>query len=144
MSLKKLGKSLKKKRKNKPPNYRNLAIKQAKALVRKKANYTCEKCGRSKAQGYKTDGAHIIPVSECGLLAADPYDIICMCVRCHTFGGKAAHQYPHEFVKWFDIKFPGRHEKLKKINMVVAPIKDYQWKEIYDKLKEEFNNLMEE
>lgn len=87
-------------------------IELAKRIAKEKANYICEKCGRSKMQGWRMHGAHIIPV-EFGNTAADPDNILCLCAKCHSIGRESAHENPLEFSRWFEKKIPGRYDRLR-------------------------------
>jgi hypothetical protein len=123
---------------------KELAIDEAKLLVKIQHNYTCEKCGKSKPQ-VQIHGAHIMPVTYAGT-AALPENILCLCAGCHSMGPKCAHQNQHEFVYWMDAKFPGRYLKMKKIAIDYSknPYPKKDWVEIRanlkNKIKEEHGN----
>ena len=46
--------------------------------------------------------------------------------------------HPDEFIKWIDKNYPGRLERLQKVFISNVTYKQYQFEELYEKLKEEF------
>ena len=117
--------------------YRKKCIELAKKISKERANYICEKCGRSKKQGWQMHGAHIIPVNYSGT-CADPYNILCLCAACHSIGGKSAHQNPVEFSRWLDNRFPDRYDKLW---LIANSINKIDWIGLEIKLKIELNEI---
>ena len=115
--------------------FKKKSIELAKKIAKDRANWTCEKCGRSKRQGWQLHGSHIIPV-EYGNTAAMPENILCLCASCHSMGRDSAHENPVPFSRWLETKFPGRYDKLWLIARDVKPIRPSEWKEKYEKLKE--------
>lgn len=122
-------------------NLKDLAVDEAKLLVKLQHDYTCEKCNRAKPE-VAIHGAHIMPVTYAGT-AADPENILCLCAGCHSMGPKSAHQQPHEFVYWMDEKFPGRYQKMKdRANEYSRnPIPKKDWQEIRENLKQQIKEL---
>lgn len=123
--------------KTKTKNYKKLAITLAKTIAKQRANYICEKCYRSRQQGWAMHGAHIMPVTYAAT-AADPHNIICLCASCHSMGPKSSHQNPIDFGRWFDEKYPGRYDSLR--HKALAHAKNtarINWQKIYEDLKED-------
>ena len=115
---------------------RKKAIELAKKIAKERDNYICQKCGKTKDET-QIQGSHIIPVKAGGLIAADPENIIALCAGCHKWKGDSWHEAPKE-QQWFDIKYPGLYDKLKKRHEV-RPIKKWEWEEVVEKLKKEWN-----
>lgn len=90
------------------------AVNEAKKIAKLRDGYVCRKCTRSRAQGWQIHGAHIVPVGY-GATAANPENIIALCAMCHSMGKTSAHDHPHEFVRWYDEKYPGEYDRLWKI-----------------------------
>jgi 5-methylcytosine-specific restriction endonuclease McrA len=114
----------------KKKDYKKLAIKKAKTIAKERAGYVCEKCGRSKEEGWQIHGAHIIPVRY-GHTAANPDNIISLCGKCHSLGRESAHENPTVFTHWLDAKYPGRADEMWKL---AQPTDKVDWKEIYENL----------
>lgn len=110
------------------------AIELAKKIAKERDNYTCQRCSRSKAQGYKIDGSHILSVKY-GLTAANPDNIIALCSQCHTGAADSWHDSPLTQPEWFNKKFPGLKDRLWKLAYPSRPIKEWEWKEILLELK---------
>jgi hypothetical protein len=107
------------------------AIKEAKTLVKMRQHYTCEKCGKPG-----NHGAHIMPVTYAGT-CADPDNLLCLCSSCHSVGPKSAHQNPHDFVRWFEERWPGRYDVLReKANEYTRHPVQIDWKELTKELRE--------
>lgn len=117
-------------------NYKAKAVTAAKALSRKRGY--CEWCGvvpslqenkkgqvRMKPQ---LQGAHILP-EEYHQTCADPENILCLCASCHKFAKGSWHKSPMEAAEWFNDKFPGRYDRLKR-KLKSARIED--WKRVYE------------
>ena len=120
--------------------FKKKSIELAKKIAKDKASWKCEKCGRTKKQGWKMDGAHIIPV-EYGLTCANPENILCLCATCHRLGRNAAHENPVPFTRWLEETFPGRYDKLWEIARKSRPIYDSEWKETFKNLKIQWKAL---
>jgi 5-methylcytosine-specific restriction endonuclease McrA len=116
---------------------RQKCIELAKKIAKKRDNYTCQRCGVDRTIR-QIHGAHIIPVSARGTIAANPDNIIALCARCHKTGSDAWHQAPLA-QDWFHAKFPGRYEYLRSIHEV-RPVKKHEWLEIYRSLRSQINN----
>jgi hypothetical protein len=110
-------------------------VELAKKIVRSKG--FCEKCGRTKQQGWQIHAAHILPVNYANTCAMT-LNIIPLCASCHSVGRKSAHQNPHEFVVWFDQKYPGRYQLL---NSIAQGNKKNDWSMIYIGLKLEWEMI---
>jgi 5-methylcytosine-specific restriction endonuclease McrA len=120
-------------------NYRNESIELAKKIAKKRDDYTCQRCLK-KAPNVQIHGSHIIPVSARGVVVADPDDIIALCAGCHKMSSSSWHEAPLEQT-WFHDKFPGRYDRLKKKHDN-RPVKQWEWKKIYEDLKYIYNNLI--
>lgn len=112
---------------------RKKCIELAKKIAKERDNYTCQKCGASKPN-VQIQGAHLLPVTY-GLTAADPENILALCSGCHMWKASSWHQSPLENSEWFQTKFPGRYERLKKKATPSRPIKEAEWQEILANLK---------
>lgn len=114
------------------------AVKLAKDIVKKRNDYTCERCGRSKAQGWQLHGAHVIPVGY-DMTAADPENLLCLCAKCHSLGRDSAHDNPVEFSRWYNEKYPDKFEELRKKAYEYSqnPFPKIQWEDVIEELKEE-------
>jgi len=112
---------------------RKKAIELAKKIAKERDNYTCQKCGRSKKQGWKIDGCHILSVRY-GLTAANPKNIIALCTQCHTGAADSWHESPMQ-QDWFHEKFPGLRDELLKIALPTRPIKKWEWGETLNNLR---------
>ena len=109
--------------------YRKKCVGQAKQKVKEKAGYKCERCGRSKANGYVMHGSHVFPEGTYKSMSAEEDNIICLCYLCHFMFW---HKSPHEASRWFDEKWPGRYKKLQKqaqeIKIINWELKYKSWK----------------
>lgn len=76
-------------------------------LVKRRDNYTCQRCGRTEAQGYKIDAAHILPKGKYPLMQFVLDNIIALCFVCHEWWhGKS------EGLDWFKAKWPERWTRI--------------------------------
>ena len=128
-------------KKKTPKDY---AVDEAKLYVKILANWTCEKCGKTKYES-QMHGAHIMPVTYSGT-AAEPFNLLCLCAGCHSMGAKSAHQNPVEFTRWLEEAFPGRYDKMKEMayNYSKNPRPKRDWIEIRKQLKSMVKKLKEE
>jgi len=120
--------------------FKKKSIELAKKIVKDRAGWKCEKCGRTKKQGWQMHGAHIIPVeysNTCCLVE----NIICLCAKDHSMGRDSAHEHPLLFSEWFNKKYPGRYDKLWEIAREVRPIYSSEWEERYNELKKISHSL---
>lgn len=113
------------------------AVDEAKLIAKLRAGYKCEKCPKTKEDGWQMHGAHIIPVGYNGT-AADPDNILCLCATCHSMGKDSSHQNPIPFSNWFNEKFPGRYDELWQIawGYTQNPRPKKDWIQIRKDLKE--------
>lgn len=93
------------------PSSKSKAVDLAKKIAKVRDGFVCQKCGRSKAQGWQMHGAHIMPETWAAT-AADPDNILTLCARCHSMGGESAHQNPIQFGRWFDEHYPGLYDQM--------------------------------
>ena len=118
--------------------YRKKATEIAKKIVKELANYTCERCYKSKKKGSKIDGAHILSTGAYPEMSCVLLNILCLCSSCHSFGKNSWHHNPVDAVKWFNKKYPGRYNKLIKISQTRTNI-DYKME--YEQLTEYYNKI---
>lgn len=114
-------------------------VELAKLISKERANWTCEKCNKSKANGYTMHGAHIIPVTY-ARTAALPKNILCLCAACHSMGPNCAHEDRVGFGLWFNKKFgEKRYTDLKYMAMEYSknPFPKIDWKLLRKELKDE-------
>lgn len=76
-----------------------------KEIVRKRDDYTCQKCGK-KVEGSNCHVSHVIPVSAGNRLAFDPLNMKILCYHDHI---NWWHKNPIESSAWFEKKFPDRY-----------------------------------
>lgn len=127
-----------KKKKQKPKYtqiwYRKKAIEIAKKIAIARDGGTCQRCGRNKQSGYQIHGSHIFSVGAHPTISAEPDNIKALCSTCHSPGFKGSwHEDPAASIKWFDEKFPGRRDRLVKLEQEMLGKVD--WKEKYETLK---------
>jgi len=91
-------------------------------LVKLRAGYVCEHCGSEKIM----QGHHIISSTNWNL-RFDEENGICLCRYCHIFWLK---QFPTDYVKWLNEKWPGRVERLE-LRRNQKPKHDYTLLKIY-------------
>lgn len=97
-----------------------------KDYVKKRDNYTCQKCGK-KVDGTNCHASHVIPVSRSGYLQFDPLN---MKVLCHHDHINWWHKNPVEAGKWFTDKFPDRWEYLESMHKQrLKPMKSWELEE---------------
>jgi len=73
-------------------------------LVKHRDNYTCQKCGRTREQGYKIDAAHIRPKGRYSLMQFMLDNILALCFNCHDgWWHKSSEGLP-----WFKETYPDR------------------------------------
>ncbi len=112
--------------KRKSPTYwRKKCVAWAKEQAKKRDNYTCQYCHKTKAQGWQMHGSHILPEGSYPLMSADPRNILCLCAEHHVAGMSAYmgnsrepswHGDPLFFASWFNKKYPGLEKELREIN----------------------------
>lgn len=118
------------------------SIMLAKAVAKERDGYVCQKCGRSREQGWAIHGAHIMPVSWSGT-AADPENIIALCAKCHSMGRESAHEDPIGFSSWFNERYPGLYDRMheKAIKYSANPFPKIDWVETIKDLKKQLDNI---
>ena len=117
--------SLKKKAKKHSNSYwRKKCVERAKIEAKERDSYTCKRCGRSKANGYKIDASHIFPEGRYHGMSAMVENIDAMCSQCHIWW----HESPAESGAWFKAKFPERYKKLKAFSLKTLQV---DWKNEY-------------
>ena len=92
-----------------------------KAYVKKRDNYTCQKCEK-KIEGSNCQASHVFPVSSGNRLAFDPMNIKVLCCHCHL---NWWHKNPTQSGVWFRRKFPERYKYLDERKHEIV-----KWKEI--------------
>lgn len=108
---------LRKKGKNPEEQTRKKCVEIAKRLVRIKANFTCEYCGK-KEPNVRTHGSHTYSEGIYKSMSADLDNILCLCYTHHLGGYMQVkepswHKNPIEMVNWFEEKYPERALELK-------------------------------
>lgn len=133
-------KKVKKKKDHTQSWYRLKAVEIAKLIAKERDKYTCQKCGATKDSGYQIHGSHIFSEGAHRTLSADPDNIKALCAKCHspTFKG-SWHEDPAN-QQWFDIKFPGRKERLLKKERELLGTQD--WKKVLQELKEFYKSII--
>ena len=114
---------------------RKKCVKLAKDIVKKKANYTCEKCTRNKDQ-VQQQGSHIYPEGRYRSMSADIDNILCLCAGCHMWSSDSWHENPLESAEWFHQKYPARYELLKERSRSMPVCDLYYWEQKLKELKE--------
>lgn len=79
-----------------------------KAQVKKRDNYTCQRCGKY-VEGSECQASHVIPVSHGNALAFDPLNMKVLCTHCHLHWW---HKNPIKAAEWFKERFPERYQYL--------------------------------
>lgn len=74
-------------------------------LVLARDGYKCVRCGSTK----KLQASHVLSKGRYQRLRFDLLNVVTMCLACHFFFW---HKSPLEAFRWFDQKYPGRHELL--------------------------------
>ena len=72
-------------------------MKLVKASIKKRDNYTCQRCGK-QVEGSNCQASHIIPVSAGNALAFDEENIIVLCYHDHL---NFWHKNPLLASEWF-------------------------------------------
>lgn len=108
------------------------AVTLAKEIARRQG--VCVKCGSTTRQLH---GAHIFPVRY-GNTAADPNNIISLCAYCHVYAKDSWHESPLENWEWFNQKFPGKYEELRK---KAYSLNKPDYLAIYQSLKETYGRV---
>jgi hypothetical protein len=72
--------------------------------IKNQALGVCEKCGSARL----LQSAHILSKGPYPRIRFEPYNLMALCGGCHVFW----HQRPKEALLWFEIKWPGRYERL--------------------------------
>jgi 5-methylcytosine-specific restriction endonuclease McrA len=106
--------------------------KLVKDYVKKRDNYTCQKCDK-KVSGTNCHASHVIPVSSGNVLAFDPLNMKVLCYHHHI---NWWHKNPIESGEWFKKKFPERWEYLNKKKNEEVHWKEFDYLEMIKKFKE--------
>jgi len=114
------------------------AVELAKKIAKERDGYQCQKCYRSRDQGWQIHGAHIVPVSF-DKTAANLRNIIALCAACHSMGKYSAHDNPTDFSAWLETMYPGLSEELRAeaYEYDTNPFPKIDWVEEYERLKDE-------
>ena len=102
--------------------HRKKCVARAKEEAKKRAGYKCEKCGRSKEQGYQMHGSHIYPESIYKSMSAEVSNILCLCALCHWDW----HENPLAAADWFKKKYPELAKKLSIQSQIIEPSKNWE------------------
>lgn len=104
--------------------------KLVKDYVKKRDNYTCQRCGLV-LEGVNCHASHVIPVSRSGYLQFDPMNMKVLCYHDHI---NWWHKHPIEAGKWYTDTFPERWEYLSKLH--IQRLKPYNEAELLEKIAE--------
>jgi len=113
--------------------HRKKCVEWAKTEAKKKAGYKCEKCGRTKTQGYQMHGSHIYPEGVYKSMSADVDNILCLCAIDHMDW----HEHPLQAAEWFKTKYSKLANKLKNRSQIIQP--SINWEIKHKKLSTEMN-----
>lgn len=91
-------------------------------IVRIRANWGCEKCGR---KGCQLHVHHIIGRTNLHL-RYNLKNLICLCAGCHNMTNHSAHKNPLEFMDFLDADRPDWLEYLRKEQNILEPAFDYE------------------
>lgn len=72
--------------------------------VKRRDNYTCQKCGM-QVSGSNCHVHHVIPVSHGNALSFEPLNMVTLCFHHHL---NYAHKDATAFTDWWRFKFPER------------------------------------
>ena len=97
-------------KKKSPTYYRKKCVGHAKQEAKKRDKYICQKCHK-KVEGQNAHGSHILPEGAYPLMSAEKENILCFCYHCHI---NWWHKSPLEATEWFNEKWPGRYQELRK------------------------------
>lgn len=125
--------------------WRKKCVTWAKLEARKRDRDRCQYCGVTKEQGYAIHGSHILPEGTYISMSADVDNIIALCAQHHLAGANPRmgnkvsswHSDPLLFAEWFDKKYPGKKQELRKRAQTIQVINwQKRWEEIkeYDKV----------
>lgn len=102
--------------------------KLVKDYVKKRDDYTCQKCG-IVVEGVNCHASHVIPVSRSGYLQFDPMNMKVLCYHDHI---NWWHKHPVEAGKWFTDTFPDRWDYLS--NLHIKRLKPLTEAELLEKI----------
>jgi len=108
--------------------YRKKCVAKAKVIALTRDNYTCVRCGASKANGKAIHGSHVYPEGTYHGMSANPLNIKALCYQCHF---NWWHKNPMEAKEWFCKKYPDRARKLKILSRTTIKT---DWKQFYEQI----------
>ena len=85
-------------------------LRNAKTIAKIRDDYTCQRCGRKRSEGFKIDGSHVYPKHIDKRLAVDPVNVKALCAACHM---NWWHVHPVEAGLWYAETWPERLEYLR-------------------------------
>lgn len=103
-----------------------------KAHVKRRDNYTCQRCGKH-TEGSDCHASHVIPVSRGNALAFEPLNMKILCFHCHI---NWWHKEPTASGDWFKKKFPERWKYLKEHRNDKVHWKRHHYEEMIEEVKE--------
>lgn len=84
--------------------------------IKERAGWRCERCGRqyipgqSALGGFRLTSAHVKTKGRYSLIRFEPDNLMALCwLPCHESWW---HRDPHDAMKWFREKWPGRIERI--------------------------------
>lgn len=90
-------------KRNRRTTLKNKLMLLAKDFVKRRDNYTCQRCSRQVYRG-NCHASHVIPISADGRLSFEPWNMKVLCYRCHAWW----HEHPCESGMWFREEFADR------------------------------------
>ena len=110
--------------------WRKKCVEDAKVKAKERDGYKCQKCGRSKAQGFQMHGSHNYPESIYKSMSADVENILTLCAICHMDW----HENPIKAAEWFNKKYPELSKILRKRAQKCTVI---DWEKRYKEMKQD-------
>lgn len=122
-------------------DWRHEAVEIAKKIAKHLGYYKCcnEGCINSADIGKQMHGSHILPEGNFHRMSVVLDNIMCQCAYHHM----QWHEHPLAQHEWFHKQFPGKYERLKKMDEEFK--KEYikpDYKKICEELQEQLNAII--
>ena len=104
--------------------YRKKCVERAKKIAIERDGGLCQRCGKSKQDGWQIHGSHVFPEGKYHGMSANTENIKALCAQCHMWW----HENPIASSEWFREKFPKRYKKLKSDSLKTIQL---DWKKEY-------------